>query len=369
MMREIDCPGVIALVDDPDSALAWWRIVAPFTRLRQLHVPARWSLLSESTMKLHPADVVLLPRLFPIDTPDGQAVMLANTIEPIRQHAAALVYDMDDDLVSDDYIRHHILTDWGDGNGYEEMRRRCDNTLWTMSQCDAVTAASEPLAAYLRTLVDVPVYTVPNAIDVRWYRSRLAARSLWAGRVTIGWAGGRRPPGDFTTMTEAWGRVARRHPEVLFVVCGDPTARRFAAAQVPEHQVNHIEWAHIQDMPMVSQVDIGCCAVEDEPFNIRKTPIKAWEYALGGAAVVATPTLYSPDVADGFTGRLATTVEEWEEALEQLLADEEQRRFLAANLATRVEQLHSLDRELWRWTDAWGRAVESRQHRASEVAA
>jgi len=365
-MRDLTCPGVVALIDSADSALAWWRTVAPFTRLRQHHVPARWSLLSEASVRLNPADVVVFPRLFPLDAPGGREAMLTNTVEPIREHSAALVYDLDDDLISEAYIDHHLRTDWGDGKTADDMRRQCENTLWAVNQCDAVTAASESLAAYLRTLTGRPVYTVPNAIDVRWYRSRLAARSLWADRLTIGWAGGRRPEADFGAMAEAWGRVARRRPDVVFVVAGDPSARRFAARHVPSDQVQHIEWAHVQDMPMAMQVNIGCCSVEGTPFDLCKTPIKAWEYGIAGAAVVASPALYSQDVADGFTGRLAETADEWEAALMDLLDDEEQRRHLAANMATRVEQRHSLDLNLANWPRAWNAAVESR-HRHGKM--
>jgi hypothetical protein len=54
-----------------------------------------------------------------------------------------------------------------------------------------------------------------------------------------------------------------------------------------------IENVHAQTYrPLAHMVDIGCCAVADTPFSRAKTPIKAWEYAAAGAAVVATPALY-----------------------------------------------------------------------------
>lgn len=360
-MSEPFSPPCVALVDDPESPLTWWRVTAPFSRLRQHHVPARWALISDASVKLCPDDIVIFPRLFPLDVPEGRHRMLTDTVEPIRRHSAALVYDVDDDLVSEHYIRHHLLTDWGDGKDADAMRRQCDNQLWAMNQCDGITAASEPLAALLRTKVTVPVHVVPNAIDTRWYRSRLAARSLWHGQVTIGWSGGRRPAADFAAMAEAWGRVAHQRSDVRFIVTGDPAARRAAAAQVPADRVHHIEWAHTQDYPMAHQVDIGCCSVEGTPFDLCKTPIKAWEYALSGAAVVATPALYSQDVADGFTGRLAQSADEWESALLALVDDAEQRRHLNANLAARVEQLHSLDGQLQKWPAAWRSIVASRK--------
>lgn len=366
-MRDLTCPGVVALVDDPESALAWWRVTAPFTRLRQHHISAAWGKLSEPSVRFERGAVAVFPRLFPLDTPSGRAQMLA-TFDAFRPATSALIYDVDDDLFSDAYIRHHLLTDWGDGKDEAAMRRQCDAMLWAVGQCDAITAASQPLADLLSGLVDRPIYTVENAIDVRWYRSRLAARSLWHGRLTIGWAGGRRPEADFAAMAEAWGRVARRRPDVLFVVAGDASARRYAAKHVPSDQVQHIEWAHVQDMPMAMQTDIGCCVVEGTSFDVCKTPIKAWEYGLAGASVVATPALYSQDVADGFTGRLATTADEWEAALLELLDDEEQRRYLAANMATRVEQRHGLDEQLWRWPAAWRAIVEGKQA-GSEAAA
>ena len=357
-------PSALALCHDPSDGINWWRIAGPFARLRQHRVDARVErLIDHGEYRIRTDGVVILPRLAPNPSHDAHAYV-EQMIGKLRASCRAVIYDVDDDLFSEHYVQHHLATRWGDGKTAEDKRRECAGMAWAMGLMDGVTVASEPLAELVRSLVSVPVQVVPNAIDARWFRSRLSARSLWAGPVTIGWAGGRRPAADFRELAEAWRRVAKLRPDVRFVVVGDDSVGPLVR-DLPSGAVERIAFGDVQDSPMAYQVDIGCCSVEDEPFNRCKTPIKAWEYALAGAAVVATPALYQQDVADGFTGRLAQTADEWEAALVELIDDSEQRRHLNANLVARVEQRHTLDGELWRWPAAWQAIAESRKAAAA----
>ena len=352
-------PAALALCHDPGDAVNWWRVVAPFARLRQHKLDARVERLVEhGEYRIRQDGIVVLPRLVPNPSREAHAYV-ERMIGALRSAGRAVVYDVDDDLFSEHYVQHHLATQWHDGKSADDKRRECAGMVWAMGLMDGVTVASEVLAQLVRSLVCVPVEVVPNAIDVRWFRSRLAARSLWSGPVTVGWAGGRRPPSDFRELAEAWRRVAARRPDVRFVVVGDDSVGPLVR-ELPASQVERVGFGDVQDSPMAYQVDIGCCSVEDEPFNRCKTPIKAWEYALGGAAVVATPALYRQDVADGFTGRLAQTADEWEAVLVELIDNAEQRRHLNANLVARVEQLHGLDGQLGHLPRAWYSIVEAR---------
>ncbi|MGE3267173.1 MAG: glycosyltransferase family 4 protein [Chloroflexota bacterium] len=354
-------PAALALAHDPGDAINWWRVTAPFARLRQHRIDAQvQQLVEHAEYRIRTDSIVLLPRLQP-NTTDQARAYVSRVMASLRQASRALIYDVDDDLFSDDYIRHHLRTEWHDGKDYAQKRLECDGMLWAMSQADGITVATDAQADLVRSLVPgATVMVVENAIDVRWFRSRLAAPRLWGDGITIGWAGGRRPAGDFLALADAWQRVAARRADVRFVVVGDDSVTPLIA-NLPPAQVERVGFGDVQDSPMAYQIDIGCCSVEDEPFNRRKTPIKCWEYALAGAAVVATPALYAQDVADGFTGRLAETADDWTDALMALIEDADARRHLSANLAARVEQRHSLDRELWHWPAAWQRIVESRK--------
>ena len=93
--------------------------------------------------------------------------------------------------------------------------------------------------------------------------------------------------------------------------------------------------------------------MEDRPFNRCKTGIKAYEYALSGAAVVASPTVYKQCIDDERTGLLATTADEWENALCYLIEMQCVREIMAANLKRDVLEKWSLRKNFRRWPDAW----------------
>jgi glycosyltransferase involved in cell wall biosynthesis len=192
-------------------------------------------------------------------------------------------------------------------------------------------------------------------------------RLPWSDQLAIGWAGGRRPHDDLLPMAEAWSRVARRVPHVVFVVVGDD--RSLLSQHVPADRLHRVTWLnHVPHYPMAMQVDIGCCPLADNDFNRMKTPIKCWEFALGGGAVVASPTLYSQDVSDGFTGRLAVTTDDWEAAIMDLVEHRERREAYQQALSARVERFHALDTELWRWPATWRSIVHGKQAGRGDVA-
>jgi hypothetical protein len=105
-------------------------------------------------------------------------------------------------------------------------------------------------------------------------------------------------------------------------------------------------------------IGIACCPLSPGTFNASKSPQKAWEHALTGACVVASPTVYGEDpafVENG--GLLAAGADEWEHHLSRLLADEDERRDRADRLAAWVLAEKTLETNLHRWPDAWREIV------------
>lgn len=353
----IECPPLLALSDPRRASHAdqWWRIARPFARLAERGVDARVCWLGAHGK--------------PDISPEGRIVVIQRTAFMQSNHvtgevtaqgwqvrawvdgfreagAVAVVAELDDDTLSDAYM------DWLDASGGLEMVRRRrllnEREAWrmTVAACDAVTVSTEPLADVVRRCTDRPVFVVPNAIDVPWFRERLMGRPEWHGeRLTIGWAGGRRPDADLEPMAVAWGRIARRFPHVRFVVGGWQPDCIYREVDDLDRIVR-VPWRDLDDWPPVMQVDIGCTPLADTPFNRCKSPIKLWEYALAGAAVVASPTVYMDEVAHGANGWLAETADEWEAMLALLIEDDWLRLNSAAGLRAHIGEHHRLDDSL-----------------------
>ena len=358
-------PSVLALVGDA-SACSLWRTWMPMAMLRQHKYPAEWVSQNDPLLGLlelvktgatstilDAFTVIVLCRMAwkAGDQENGR-----KWLDALRERGHTIVYEADDDLFTPWMVQQQKAGIERD-KPEEVIEQERQASVWAMQQCDGVTVSTQYLASVVRRFTDKPVEVVPNAIDVDWFRftQRQARRSVPG--LTIGWAGGNRPDGDLRMMAEAWGRIARRYPQVTFVVMGHQPWCVWE--RVPAGRIKAIPWMGPMEYPKgLVDIDIGCCPLEERPFNRAKTGIKAFEYAVSGAAVVASPTVYRHVIRDGETGFIARDVREWEFCLSRLIEDEEHRRELAAALRRDVMSKWSLGKNLWRWPAAWSALVD-----------
>lgn len=346
-----------------------WRTFQPMAELRrQGYAPfpngepgAQWSWKdSDTTIAVADLfDAVILPRLSWADHRAAEGFVNA-----LHRAGKAVIYEVDDDLYSESINRRIRDTVEPDTSLTDLERKRLDR-LASLRLCDGVTVSTPRLATVMRTLTDAPVVVVPNHIDVSWFKQVIHASSRTVPGLTIGWAGGARPDDDLAAVFWAWGQLAQTNPEITFVVAGhQPDA---LAEYVPDHRVRRLPWLPIEAYPLLlREIDIACCSVSDQPFNRCKTPIKIWESTLAGAAVCATPTLYGQAIDNGVDGLLAETPAEWLAQLRRLVASKELRKTLRRNQRERIEQRHTLEKNVAKWPDAWALIVsEFRARRAA----
>lgn len=352
---------ILALIQGATCVGDNWRIIRPFIRLGQAGINAQWY-GEESAGDLHiptdPESTILIVRLM---TSTDEA-SIDRWIAERRPMVRAIVYETDDAFYGPAVADHLEAAGFTQDKTRDEILHQGEMARHFASRCDGVIVSSEPLAEQVRASVDRPVVVLPNAMDVRWFRAQMAHRPPWArdGRLTIGWCGGRRPEVDITPMAIAWGRIARRFPDVRFVVAAPMIPDCIYREVEDDRQIIRYGWLPWEECPVLYQVSVGCCAVADTPFSRCKTPIKAWEYAIGGAAVVATPLLYGDDVDGRITGLRAETPDDWEAALVDLVTSRQRRMLMQQALMHRVERYHNLDTELHRWPAALAQIVEAR---------
>lgn len=365
------CPPVVGITNKPDHGDAHWRLIRPATRLREARVDAQVCWLDDDDMPTVPVAgrVVVLQRV----TVKGDGPEFARTWTDRLRAAGALavVYELDDDELTGaeaDHLAASMPMGDADRAALDATRQAL---LWTLAACDGATVSTEPLAEVVRQYTDRPVIVVPNALDTEWFRERLAPRAPWADHLTIGWAGWRRPDADLEPMAEAWARISRRYPDVHFVVAGHQPDVIYRQ-NIPLDRIIRLPIAPLDEYPRMYQVSIGCCAVADTPFSRCKSPIKAWEYAIAGAAVVATPTLYGPclwpgvDLADWDLDpvlrprfNLAQRADEWERSLSALIEYPDLRADERARLLAHVLAEHSLTANLHRWESSYKTIADS----------
>jgi len=360
-------PRVLALTGEEDGCTLW-RVWSPYAELaRQGYAAwwrnkddpelgtAEWAYLAATRL-----EAVVLPRL---SWQDHQVAR--RFVRSMHQSGLAVIYDLDDDLLSPQIeARLHATTQ--QTKTFEQLEQDRRDRLVAIRLCDGVTTSSEYLAELVRHYVDVPVYVVPNAIDVRWFRRVLRSGPRVVPSLSIGWAGGSRFFQDLEPLAEAWHNVARERPDVNFVVQGFVTPELTEA--VPAERLYVLPWMHAWDYPIgLKNVDIACCSVAPTHFNRCKTPIKLWEFALAGAVSVVSPTLYGNVATDGVDALVAETATDWKAALLRLVDNAEMRRRLSKAQRRRVVTEHALEQHAPEWPRAWTEILEA--FRARQIAA
>lgn len=351
-------PRALALVGD-ETGCSMWRIWQPFAELERRGYVAEWCHKddSEKVLPLVAAgryDVIVTPRIvWPVPKVGEK------WIRAIHNAGLAWVYECDDDVWSPGIVsRQSRLFESERLKGAAQLEWERQERIRLVQLADVVTVSTRRLQTIVEQHTDKPVVVVPNAIDTKWFRTVLKGVRRVVPPLTIGWAGGTRDDADLLPIAEAWHNLAKRYPEVTFVAQGH-ISKLLADAVPPERRVT-LPWLPLQEYPRaLLNIDIGCAGVAPFVFNTGKTPIKVWEYTMAGAVSVVSPTLYGPYVTDGQDGLVAETAQEWEDALSRLIEDQQLRRDLWRNQRRRIAQQHSLEKNWWRWLDAWNVAVES----------
>lgn len=359
-------PRVLALTG-LETGPVLWRIYQPFTELQARGYGAwfrdkddpemgtlEWAYLVATRV-----DAISIPRFFWHDH-----AVSRDWVRTLHNAGVAFIYDLDDDAITPTFGARQQATTERDKSLAELEQDRRDR-IAAMRLCDGVTVSTPELAAVVRQYVDSPVIVVPNAVDIPWWRQTLHGARRQIPPLTVGWAGGARYPEDLVPVAEAWHNVARRRQHVQFVVQGHAAA--VLLESVPADRLHMIPWLDLAEYPRgLRNIDIGCCAVADTHFNRCKTPIKAWEFTMAGAAVVVSPTLYSQAVTDEEDGLIADAAAEWEAALIRLIDEPALRRRLHRAQRRRVATEHALHRTVLNWPNAWATILEHfRQRRAA----
>jgi len=370
----VNGPRVLALTGE-ESGCVLWRVWQPYTELQRQGYGAwfrdkddpemdtpEWPYLAATRL-----EAIVLPR-FSWDARD-QAIA-RRWVRSMHNAGLAVIYEVDDDVFTPQIgARQHATTE--QEKSLEQLEQDRRDRIAAIRLCDGLTVSTHELAAVVRQYVDpdIPVMVVPNAIDVAWFRRAVRAgrRDEKTPRLTVGWAGGSRFPEDLQPVAEAWGNLAQRYPHVGFVVQGHLADVLVGA--VPPERVLRVPWLSVAEYPRaLRNIDIGCASVADKHFNRCKTPIKLWEYTLGGAAAVVSPTLYGAVSSDGEDALIAETACEWEAALARLIESRELRRRLYRAQRRRIAREHSLERNVLAWPRAWAQIIDEFKARRSLAA-
>lgn len=249
----------------------------------------------------------------------------------IRARARRLVYDLEDNVLVGQGLPRSA-----DPNALARLVKGKAKPAYLVRAADHVIASSQPLAEHVQRLRgDDRATYITASVDTDRFRPADAARD--GSLVTIGWTGTFSSRVYLDLLRDVFQELARRVPYRLRVIGNFDYA-------LPGVDLEVIRWSAEREVEDMQGIDIGVYPLPDDPWVAGKSGLKAIQYMAFGLPVVATRAGFTPEVvADGKTGILVRTPEEWLAALERLVRDPSLRRRLGA--AGRARALERYSRE------------------------
>ena len=230
---------------------------------------------------------------------------------------ATTIYHIDDDLLG-------IPEEIGYGKYVTHNKQwRLDAVSYLLNQCDLVYCSTQKLQKHLlsngvfRPIIVGDIYCSGQVIN----------QAVNRNVEKIGYMGSLDHSHNLIKVVGALVRILRKYPNINFEFFGTiPCPPEFAEFSDRICLVPKVDNYNEFLMNLAErQWDIGICPLNSIHFNMMKANTKWVEYTSVGAAVVASKgTVYDDCCADQ-CGLLATSEDEWFEAIESLITDPQAR--------------------------------------------
>ncbi|HEY3289819.1 MAG TPA: glycosyltransferase, partial [Anaerolineae bacterium] len=270
-----------------------------------------------------------------------------------KAHAAhkPIIYELDD-LLFDTPIEHPA-------HNLPQYRAARPAVLRALLDADLVTVSTNALYKEIVPL-NPNTHLLPNFLNERLWPQAQKRHEFARKPVVIGYvAGGTHQP-DLEAVTPALTEVLRRYgSDVRLHVHIPIPAGRLADLPNVEWNSDYIpSYAEFASYVSGLEFDVVIAPLLDSQFNRCKSNLKYLENeCTGGAGVYSRETPFESIVRQGENGMLASTKEEWVDALSQLIESAELRSRIAANARTTVQSEWLLSQNAWRWKEVYVQAV------------
>jgi glycosyltransferase involved in cell wall biosynthesis len=263
-------------------------------------------------------DAVILQRKF-LDPSDARL---------LRRAARKIYYDVDDALM---FHPHPVgwFSRW-------RTKRRFEATAAIV---DHVVAGNEYLAGMFRQR-GRSVTVLPTCVDPARYRVKLHQAG---GVVSLIWIGSHSTLPYLRRQLPAIEDAALRIPGIKLITIAD---ERVEHAKLP---LEHVFWTADDEAESLIRGDIGIAPTPDDPWTRGKCGFKIIQYMAAGLPVIASPVGANAEIVTPETGLLATTRQQWTDAIIRLASNINLRRSMGDAGRERVQKLYSLDRAVETW--------------------
>jgi glycosyltransferase involved in cell wall biosynthesis len=317
---------LLALVDSPDHVCCRYRIRAFEPALRD----AGCSLVCQAVARSFVARLSQLRSAARYHAVIVQRKLLPNwQLALLRRHARHLIFDFDDAV---------LYRDSYDERGPDSARR--GRRFAAMARAaDTVIAGNDFLAdCALRAGASAErVRTIPTCVDPHRYLPRTERPARGGRPLELVWIGSSSTLKGLESQRALWERLGEATPGLrLRVVCD-----RFPDFQGIE--VVPVPWTEASEAAELARGDVGVSWLPDDVWSRGKCGLKVLQYQAAGLPTIANPVgAHAEMIEPGATGFLASTPDEWIDAVRAARADPDLRARMGRAARSRIESHYSI---------------------------
>jgi len=335
-------PVVVYASNGWDTSLGVLRIVGPYEKSGINLIKGNMGDVAYPEL-VSQADIVLIQRDYP-----RYAIVYERILNLARTQGKPVVFDQDDLLLN-------LPEDHPDRLVYYYTDAVLP-ILKAVAEVDLVTASTLPLGDCLRQF-NPNVQILPNYLDDRlWKFSPPRLPALDRSPVVITYMGSESHTPDLQTITPVLLNLLRRYGNrIRLDILGVPlTPELVSQSNVVFAPLKSIIYEEFVNYFLSQEYDIAIAPLRDNLFNRCKSGVKFMEYSASGIpGVYSRLDPYFALVENGVNGYLATTLDEWEEYLIQLIENPDLRYEMAQKAQETVKRDWLLSQHAHQWLDAY----------------
>jgi len=232
-----------------------------------------------------------------------------------------LIYDFDDAIWIADSTNKAL--NWV--KAYWKVRHIC-------SWAHTVVGGNEYLCNYARQY-NANVVLIPSCVDVERQHNKLKDQDQRP--LTLGWTGSHSTLKYLDRLVPQLSALAARGVRIL-IICNKPPAFHFEGLQF-------VQWKEETEIDDLLQMNIGIMPLEEDAWSKGKCGFKLIQYLSLGIPAIASPVGVNQQIIEeGKNGFLATTIEQWQQAIDTLVDDEALRKQMGTAGRSKIEKDYSI---------------------------
>ena len=208
--------------------------------------------------------------------------------------------------------------------------------LFAIKKSKAVIAGSNYLADWVKKSVpNATIYIVPPSVEFQKKQKKIKKSINESDKIVVGWIGSEGNMIDFQHLNTVFEKLYKKKSNNFLIISSKPNIL------LPDfYQFD--EWHLETEIESLSKIDIGIMPLIDDDRSRGRCGYKAIQYMALGIPVISSPVGSASEVViDNVTGILASSSQDWEDAITRLTTNLELRKLLGDNGKKRVEKLYT----------------------------